>query len=179
MEAKAYPAFGYTLVRCKIPAGEIINDISVADGVMSIDSVNETGVATVNGNGYIWIQILGQQTYKFLPTGESTIHPPGWCNLVEEIKVGDHEIRVDTDSEHICLSTYLNENRKPQIPSLTYLRMKAGEKSEIKKGTKLYLIDGVLDASGQKFSGMRQIHFSSGGKVISADTDCMGLIFNL
>jgi hypothetical protein len=179
MEAKAYPAFGYVLVRCKINAGEIINDISVDNGVMTIDAVNEDGVATIKNSGYVWLQILGQQTYTEQATGNATIHLPGWCNLVDDIAAGMHNIHVDAYSEHICLATHLNELRNPKMPSLSLFKMVAGEQRALPQDTKLYLVEGVLDIAGRKFPGMRQIHFQSGAKTVVADADCMGFVFNM
>lgn len=179
MEMKSYPAFGYVLVRCKIQAGEIINDISVDNGVMTVDSVSDSGVATVNNSEYVWLQVYGEQTYTEQVTGEPTVHYPGWCNLVEDISVGKHSIHVDSNSEHICLSSHLNESRLPKMPPLSLFNLAAGEQIVMPKETKLYLVEGTLDVAGAKIPSMRQVHFKSGAKTVSADTNCIGLIFNL
>ncbi len=179
MEFSAYPAFGYVLVRCKINAGEIIQDISVgANNVMNVSAVSANGVATVNGSEYVWLHISGQQTYTEQATGEKTIRVPGWCNLVENIAVGLHDIHVDVSSEHICFSTHLNETRNPQLPPISLFKIFAGGSMVVEQKTKLYLAEGVLDVSGAKIQKMRQVYFKSGAKIVVADTDCLGFIFH-
>lgn len=177
MEMKAYPAFGYVLTRCKIAAGTVINDISVANGVMTVASVDDKGIAVVNNNSYVWLHTSGQQTYTALSTGVLTVRHPGWCNLKDVITADSHEIRVDADSEHICLSSYLNESRRPSMPNVAYFSMQAGEQRTIAQGTKLYLAQGTLSVGGVAVPQMRQIHIKSGDTVVAADTDCLGLVF--
>lgn len=180
MDAKPFPAFGYVILKTKLKAGEVINDEMMQSNLFSIDnnSPDHNGSVSGSNGSYIWMMLKGIHTYTNINTGEVYRHERGWCNLNQDLKVGMYEFAVVEDSEYICFSPRVNQNRTPTIPKLEYFHLNDGEVCELKKDTKLYLLDGSLDISGVKIPSMRQINLSSGNKLVKAFGDCLGYIFN-
>lgn len=181
MEAKAYPAFGYILLRTKIKAGEVINDEMMNSNLFSVDNPtpDQTGSISGSNGAYIWMLLSGVHTYTDVATGEVDRHERGWCNLVQSLHVGMYEFAVVEDSEYICFSPLVNQYRKPVIPDLEYFALESGQSCELPKGTKLYLLDGALKIAGKDIPAMRQISLASGSQVVTAISSCLGYIFKV
>lgn len=181
MEAKPYPAFGYVILRTKLKAGEVINDEMMQSNLFSIDNNSPDNTGSVSGSvgSYIWMMIKGVHTYTNIATGEVDRHERGWCNLNNNLKIGMYEFSVVEDSEYICFSPRVNQDRNPAIPKLEYFHLNDGESCKLPQGTKLYLLDGNLSIDNKEIPSMRQINLLSGSKEVKAIGDCLGYIFNI
>lgn len=181
MEAKAFAAFGYVLLRTKLKAGELINDEMMSRNVFSVDdpTPDETGSFSGSRGAYIWIMLSGVHTYTNLQTGAIDRHERGWCNLVRPIEVGKHELSVLEDSEYICFSPLVNSERSPTIPPMDLFDLADGESKTLPQGTKLYLIDGQLSVDEKVIPSMRQIRIASQDKEVTAIGRCLGYIFKI
>lgn len=179
MEMKPYPAFGYVIIRTKLKSGEIINDEMMQYNICSVDnsSPNMHGSVSGSNGAYIWMLLSGVHTYTELTSGVVDRHERGWSNLIRPMKIGVYKFEVVEDSEYICVSPLVNQNRVPATPNLEYFSLDEKQSKELPKGTKLYLLDGTLNISGNEVSGMRQVTFSSGNHVVTATSNCLGFIF--
>jgi hypothetical protein len=181
MEAKAFPAFGYVLLRTKLKAGEVVNDEMMTNNLFSVDNPTPDATGSISGSSgaYIWMLLHGVHTYTDVATGKVDRHERGWCNLVRPLSVGMYEFAVIEDSEYICLSPRANHERTPVTPELEYFALESGESCELPQGTKLYLLDGALDVAGRDVPAMRQIHLASGRHKVTAKGSCLGYIFKV
>jgi len=181
MDAKPYPAFGYVILRTKLKAGEVVNDEIMQNNLFSIDNPTPDHTGSISGsNGaYIWMLIHGVHTYTNLDNKEVDRHERGWCNLVRPLQAGMYEFAVVEDSEYICFSPRVNKDRTPAIPALEYFALENGQSRELAQGTKLYLLDGVLNIAGKEIPSMRQINLASGSKTVTAIGSCLGYIFKV
>jgi hypothetical protein len=181
MEAKAFPAFGYILLRTKLKAGEVVNDEMMNNNLFSVDNPapNVEGSISGSNGAYIWMLLHGVHTYTDIATGSVDRHERGWCNLVRPLSVGMYQFDVVEDSEYICFSPRVNHERTPVIPELEYFSLENGESRELPQGTKLYLLDGTLEVAGRDIPAMRQIRLSSGGRKVTAKGSCLGYIFKV
>ncbi len=181
MEAKPFPAFGYVLLKTKLTAGEVVNDEMMQKNIFSIDSPSPDMNGSISGSigSYIWMLIKGVHTYTNVVTGDVDRHEPGWCNLVNPLSVGMYEFNVVEDSEYICFSPRVNQDRSPAIPSLEYFFLNDGESKEMQAGTKLYLIDGSISVNGITIPSMRQVRIKNNHTQVVAKGRCLGYIFNI
>lgn len=181
MDAKPYPAFGYVILRTKLKAGEVINDEVMQSNVFSVDnpSADHTGSISGSNGAYIWMLLDGVHTHTDIETGSVDRHERGWCNLVNPLHVGMYEFSVIEDSVYICFSPVANQTRTPAIPALEYFALENGQSRELAQGTKLYLLDGVLNIAGKEIPSMRQINLASGSKTVTAIGSCLGYIFKV
>jgi len=180
MEGKPYPAFGYVIVRVKLKAGEIVNDEVMQNNVCLVDtsSPNTQGnVISGYSGGFIWMLLSGVHTYTDVATGVVDRHERGFTNLIRPIKPGIHKFEVIEDSDYICISPIINENRSPTTPKLEHFSLSQNQSKSLSIGTKLYLVDGILNISGSEVSGMRQISIKSEDCTVTAISDCLGFIF--
>lgn len=174
MKQKAYPAFGYTIVRCTAKAGQKPNDLQVVNGYMIVEAVNPDGSAVLKGQPTFWLMLEGVNTMHNITTGLDELRTPGWTNVVERIAPCEYDITVNEDSAHLCLSTATNPNGLPQLEKF-YLA--AGETTVLPVGTKLYLGTGPLEVGDTVIPGMRQVRVASEEKTVRAVADCHGWIF--
>ena len=181
MECKAYPAFGYILLRTKIKAGEVITDEALVENILNITNpaLDHTGSINGSNGAFVWLLINGVHTYKDIKTGKVETHEAGWCNLVRKPDAGIYEFNVTEDSDQICFSPIINRKKIPVIPPLDFFSLKDGESCTINQGTKLYLVDGSLNIEGNVVPSMRQINISSSNKLVTAVGNCYGLIFKI
>ena len=181
MECKAYPAFGYILLRTKIKAGEVITDEALVENILNITNPALDHTGSINGSdgAFVWLLINGVHTYKHIRTGEVETHEAGWCNLVRKPEAGIYEFNVIEDSDQICFSPILNRKKVPVIPALDFFNLSNGESCTLAQGTKLYLVDGQLNIEGNVVPSMRQINISSENKFVTAVGNCYGLIFKI
>lgn len=174
MEQKAYPAFGYTIVRCATKAGEKINDPQVVNGYMVVESVELDGSAVLKGHPTFWLMLEGLNTMHNKTSGVDELRTPGWTNVVERMTPCEYDITVNEDSVHLCLSTSTNPSGLPQLEKF---HLAAGQSTALPVGTKLYLGAGSLDVGGAVIPAMRQIRVASTEKVAHAITECHGWLF--
>lgn len=181
MEAKPYSSFGYVLLRTKIKAGELINDDALVNNVLYIDNASTDHTGSINGSkgAFIWLLISGIHEYKNIKTGEVEIHKPGWCNLVHKPSAGEYEFQVLEDSEQICFSPTVNNDRVPVIPQLEFFSLSDGNSCELEQGTKLYLVTGQLVVGVKTIQSMRQIRIVNSNKNVKAIGQCFGFIFKI
>lgn len=177
MEQKAYPAFGYVLIRCATKPGGTIDDGQVKKNILKIDSVLPDGSAVVDQQKVFWLMMSGSHTMHNKTTGADEVRTPGWTNVVDVANVGEYEITVNEESTHICFSTGPGTPNTDNLPSLEVFRLPAGQTRTLPNGTKLYLGHGSLDAGGAVVGPMRQVRISTGDKAVTAIDDCYGWIF--
>lgn len=181
MEAKPFPAFGYVLMRTRLKAGELINDEMMQNNLFSIDdpTPNMNGSISGSNGSYIWMLLSGVHTYTDVESGRVDRHERGWCNLVQPLQKGMQRFAVVEDSEYICFSPRVNQRRNPPIPELEYFSLEKGKSVVLSQGTKLYLLDGVLNVAGRNIPSMRQINLASSSQTLTAIEDCLGYIFKV
>lgn len=179
MKAKAYPAFGYTILRTRLKVGEVINDEMMVNNLFTVDDTNTDHNGSISGsNGaYIWMLISGVHTYTDVNTGVVDRHERGWSNLIRPLQRGVYRFDVVEEGEYICVSPNVNSRRSPATPNLEYFSLKPKQSKILPIGTKLYLVDGTLSIDGNEISGMRQISVKSADHTVTAISDCLGFIF--
>jgi hypothetical protein len=178
MAAKLHPAFGYALVRTELQAGEIVYDGHCTNGVLKVDGVEAGNIQRVGGALFIWMIANGKHTHTNVQTGEKFTLEGGWCSLNNPLPSGIYSLTIDEDSHSVCLASDVNTDR-PFPPDVEYFSLRAGEARQFPQGTKLYLVEGGLQIDGAVFSNMRQLRFSSGDKIVTANKNSFGLIFNV
>ena len=181
MDAKAFPAFGYVILKTKLKAGEVINDEMMQKNIFSIDNATPDVTGSISGSAgsYIWMLISGVHTYTNIITEDIDRHESGWCNLVNPLSVGMYKFDVVEDSEYICFSPIVNKDRSPPIPNLEYFYLDSGGSKELHAGTKLYLVDGLLYVNGNEIPSMRQIRIKNNKTKVTAIKKCLGYIFHI
>ena len=179
MEAKAYPAFGYIIVKIKTIAGEVLNTEPIINNEMSLDNASNDLTGSINKSKayYAWTIISGKHKYTNLNTGEEVVRESGWSSLVDPLSVGTIKWQILEDGDYVCFSPVVNVHKIPIMPKLEFFSMADGEEKQIKQDTKLYLLNGSLKIDNVVMPEMRQIHFKTGDKNVVAIGKVLGYIF--
>lgn len=166
MKQKAFPAFGYFILKNDISSGEVVND----DTLRGNTYVNDENFLTV------WLQIAGQAT-DTNESGETQLRVAGDSTLSKPLMPGKNQLVFDTDMVIFCVSPSANAQKNPVVPVLQPFSLLAGQTVTLPVGSRLFLADGKLSIGGVEVSGTRQISFSIDDKVCTAQTNCLGFLF--
>lgn len=179
MEAKAYPAFGYVIVKNTVPTGGKMNSELVTDNRYSVQNPSPYEDGDYNGtkSGSIWLYTEGRTATRNLNTGVTKQYSAGWSNLVSPQEVGEFEFVVEEPLTLFCLGAVDNRGKVPVIPRAEYFSLEAGRTSSFSVGTKLFLCHGDMLINERVFSGPRQVKVVSEEITVIAKTTCYGLLF--
>ena len=72
MDTKAFPAFGYTVIRHQIRKNEVLNDEIYANGLVNVTVPFET----------CWLYTKGLVNQVNIDTQEVSVRGPGYCNAL-------------------------------------------------------------------------------------------------
>lgn len=167
MESKSYPAFGYVVVKNKFTAGETFTAEPVFNNEFTV------GIEFP----YIWMYTKNGDTFLNQVTQEEVVYSVGDCTTTKPIPYGAWRSLLPTDMEMICISGFVNSNRTPPLPIVNIFKLSKDASTTILNNTKLFLADGTLNIAGTDYASVKQIHFKTGDKVVTAKEDCYGLIF--
>jgi hypothetical protein len=168
-----HPAFGYTILKQRVPANTILNEPPAVDGIYTVTDVSKFGQTT---DGFIWLYISGQTKVTNIYTGEVQFRNPGHCNIVTPEKIGTFRHEIIEDSVIFCMSGGVNVKKLP-LPALQYFNLPVGSKTELSPNTKLFLADGSITIDAQTFIGPKQIKIGDTAKEVTANTQCYGYVF--
>jgi len=107
-------------------------------------------------------EIFSNRTPGHLTAGGTTVPP------------GRYKIVFDEPTEFLCCDAKRN---KGFVPTVSALVIPAGSSRSATKGTLLYLCSGTLSVGANTFSAPKELAVESGDKEITAQTDCLALIF--
>lgn len=168
MDTKAFPAFGYTVIRHQILKNEVLNDEIYPDGLVNVTVPFET----------CWLYTKGLVNQVNIDTQEISVREPGFCNALIKETAGIWRADFKEDSTVFCVP-----QPKPANPlfllidNLQVFSLKAGQSTTLAQGTKLSLCQGQLKIGSATIRDLRQIEFKSGSRSVTAIEDCFGLIF--
>lgn len=176
--SKAFPAFGWAVIKNSFDAGDIFSDELFSENVYTIynPSPYRDGRYGNTLSGYQWLYTEGQGRTTNMETGEYVDRLPGYCNLVTWEQIGTFRVDFLAPTTVFCINV-VNNPAKGAVPDTTYFGLKAGEKQIISNGTKLYLASGGLLINGTNTTGPRQLHFSNGDREVEALQDSYGYLF--
>lgn len=168
MDTKAFPAFGFVVIRHQIEKNEILNDELYDNGLVTITPRFDT----------CWLYTKGLVNQVNIDTKEISARTPGYCNAVIKEKAGTWRADFVEDSIVFCVPQPQPANsRALLIDSLQVFSLKAGQSTTLTQGTKLSLCQGQLKIGSTTIRDLRQIEFKSGSRLVTAIDDCFGLIF--
>lgn len=167
MEKKAFPAFGYYVVRNEVSAGEVITDDVFVDGLVDI---------TVPFNT-CWFYTKGLVHNVNIATGEVSVRPPGFCNAVTKETAGVWRAEFLENSVIFCLPPQGGPPTETPIDWITPFVLLAGQTSLIPQNTKLYICQGSLLIGDKTIPALRQLEFKTGARTVTAVEDCYAFIF--
>lgn len=166
MEMKAFPAFGYVVLRSVVEASEIVDDDTLADNTY----VSDDNFVTV------WLQVDGLATHTN-DSGQTQTRVAGDSTISKPLMPGRNSIVFNERTTTFCVGPTANRNKSPKVPPLQHFAIKAGDSVVMPSGAKLFLASGAIEVGGLRINGTRQISFSSGEKLCTAVEDSLGLIF--
>ncbi len=157
MKRNPYAAFGYVLV-----------ENTYEDGETFIAIIGEDIKCTT-----FWVQ--GAFSNKNLSTG-TDIHDftTGWFLRPSDYVAGTFEHKSIGESKVFCFDQRLNNN---QYIELAPFVLTGGSETVLPKNTKLFLCAGQLAVNSINIDKPTQINISSGNTLVTAVTDCYGLVF--
>jgi hypothetical protein len=168
METKAFPAFGYVVIRHQIEKNEILNDELYDNGLVTIAPPFDT----------CWLYTKGLVNQVNIDTQKVSVRGPGYCNALIKETAGVWRADFKEDSTVFCVP-----QPKPANPlillidNLQVFSLKAGQSTTLAQSTKLSLCQGQLKIGSATIRDLRQIEFKSGSRSVIAIEDCFGLIF--
>lgn len=168
MDTKAFPAFGYTIIRHHISKNEVLNDELYADGLVNVTVPFET----------CWFYTKGLVNQVNIDTEEVSVRSPGYSNTMIKETAGIWRANFIEDSTVFCVPQ--PEPANPLlllIDRLQVFLLPAGQSTILPQGTKLSLCQGQLKIDSSIIRDLRQIEFKSGSRTVVAIEDCFGLIF--
>ncbi len=168
MDAKAFPAFGYTIIRHQIAKNEVLNDELYVNGLIQITEPFDT----------VWFYTKGLVHQVNVDTEVVSVRTPGYCNAVIKEEAGIWRADFVEDSTVFCVPQPKPANPLSLlIDKLQVFLLPAGKSTTLPQGTKLSLCQGQLNIDGTTIRELRQIEFKSGSRSVTAIEDCFGLIF--
>jgi len=168
MDTKAFPAFGYTVIRHQIAKNEVLNDELYADGLVSVAVPFET----------CWFYTKGLVNQVNVDTAEVSVRGPGYCNAIIKETAGVWRANFIEDSTVFCVPQPQPANPLLRlIDRLQVFLLPAEKSATLPQGTKLSLCQGQLKIDNLTIRDLRQIEFKSGSRTVVAIEDCFGLIF--
>ena len=179
MTQQPYAAFGYVILENDIEEGSVINDELFKDNTYSVfanSPFNDGRFGDIN-SGYVWLYLSGKIKHTNLVTNEIKYRTAGYCNIETKEDFGFFKIEVLEKLKMFCLGPTVNSNRTPSVPNVSFFKLLSGNSQSLPAGTKLFLAGGDLNINGTALSGARQIKFGSSQRLVTATSDCYGLIF--
>ncbi len=168
MDTKAFPAFGYTVIRHQIAKNEILNDELYVDGLVSVRVPFET----------CWFYTKGLVNQVNVDTAEVSVRGPGYSNAIIKETAGLWRANFIEDTTVFCVPQPQPANPLLLlIDRLQVFSLPAGKSMTLPQGTKLSLCQGQLKIENSIIRELRQIEFKSGDRQVVAMEDCFGLIF--
>lgn len=179
MILKVYPAFGWLVVKDLFDAGEVFSNELFTENVYTVHNPSPYSDGRYGNTpcGYQWLYVRGQAKVTNLETGTATYRTPGHCNLVTSEQIGTFKVEFLEPTTLFCINALTNTTKGSTVPNTTYFGLKAGQKTTLANGTKLFLVDGSLSINGTAFDGTRQIKISTGDKEVEALQDSYGYVF--
>ncbi len=157
MKLKPYAAFGHVLIENTYDDNETYTAI-IGDDVKC---------TTFWAKGFFKNKhVSANSDFRDFPTG--TFLRPEDCvpGVFEHTSVGESKV--------FCFDQRLNPGKHPDM--LPFI-LTGGSETVLPKGTKLFLCDGELAVKGKNISKPTQLSIASEDALITAVTDCYGLLF--
>jgi len=156
VKQKPFAAFGYVLIANYYNKGEEFNVNS------SEDSKTFLFFSTSDITG------------KDRLTGRTLVeYTSGWTNMGVN-KTQEFTNTANEDSICWCYDPKLN---KEFLPKITPVIIKRNDQLSVANMTKLFLCEGTVTIQDKEFVGPYQLYIKTGDKVLYANTDVYGLIF--
>jgi hypothetical protein len=110
--------------------------------------------------------ITTNEDFRYFPTG-TFLRPPDYIpGTFEHQSVGESVV--------FCFDQRLNGDKYVELVPFI---LTGGAETVLPVGTKLFLCSGILTVSGNNIGKPTQLHIRSGDSLVTAVTDCYGLIF--
>lgn len=158
MKMKPHAAFGYVLIENTYADGETWNSIINED-----IQCKTFWVEGLFKNKHL---SLGSEDFQNLEAGRF-LQPADYIQGVfEHTAVGECKV--------FCFDPRLNKNQNVE---LTPFLLQSGEQTVLPKGTKLFFCFGDLVLNGEDIVQPTQISVQSNDILVTANSDCYGLLF--
>jgi hypothetical protein len=158
MNLKPHAAFGYVLIENTYADGETWNAI-----------INSDIKCTT-----FWVQGLFKNKHLSLSTEDIEDFQPGHFLRPADYVPGVFEHTSVGESKVFCFDQRLNNNTYVEIVPFV---LKSGNQETLPNNAKLFLCAGSLSVGEKTISKPSQISVQSGDVLVSALTDCYGLVF--
>jgi hypothetical protein len=157
MIRKPYAAFGHVLFCNSCTKGEVYTAV-----------IEENTPCTI-----FWAK--GHYKNKHVSAGTDFPDcPVGTFLRPEDLVPGVFEHTAVEESDVFCYDTRLNAGK---MLDLSPWHLSGGAETILPVGTKLFLCSGVLTVNGNNIDKPTQLHIRSGDSLVTAVSDCYGLIF--
>lgn len=158
MNMKPRAAFGYVLI-----------ENTYADGETWRAIINDDIKCTT-----FWVKGLFKNKHLTLGSEDFEDFQPGRFLRPVDYMQGVFEHTSVGESKVFCFDQRLNNN---QYVELSPFLLSSGNQATLPIGTKLFLCAGSLSMQDRTIEQPTQIHIQSGDTLVSASTDCYGLLF--